>query len=354
MIELFIDDRIRNRKVKFFDKFSMSLRYDSMGSVFSFNCFFDPDNVEQKELLCIGHYHIARLYYKGQLLLTGYMLSEGFSGGTTKQWATVGGYSLPGSLEDCNIPPEAYPLQYDGLSLRQISNKILGYFNLKMIVDPLVSKDMDKVYDKMEVSVTESVKEILTKLANQRDIVITHNALGNLVYTRANTKQKPIITYGGEGGVPCPEMKLTFNGQAMHSHITVMKQADKDGGNAGQFTIKNPYVPYVFRPKTLTQSSGDDNDTEQAAKSALAAELKNLKVVITTDRWDINNVLITPNSMIDVTNPLIYLYNKTSLFVESVDLTGDAKSSTAQITCCVPEAYNGNTPKYLFAGVNTH
>lgn len=354
MIELYIDDRIRNRKVKFFDKFSMSLRYDSSGSTFSFNCFFDPENEEQKELLCIGHYHVARLYYKKKLFLTGYMITQGFSGGSTNQWATVGGYSLTGCLEDSSIPVDSYPLQYDGLSLRQITNKLLPYFKLNMVVDPSVAAEMDKTYDKIEASETDSIKDFLSKLANQRDIVMSHNELGNLVYTRAKTKQTPIITYGGDGGIPCPEMKLTFNGQGMHSHITVMKQADEDGGNAGQSTIQNPYVPFVFRPKTLTQNSGDDIDTDQAAKNALATELKNLRIVINTDRWDIDNKIILPNTTIDVTNPAIYLYKKTRLFVESVDFSGDAKSSTAVINCCVPEAYNGESPKYLFAGINTH
>ncbi len=223
-----------------------------------------------------------------------------------------------------------------------------------MVVDPSVGSEMDKTYDKIEASETDSIKDFLSKLANQRDVVLSHNEFGNLVYTRAKTKQTPIITYGGDGGIPCPEMKLTFNGQGMHSHITVMKQADEDGGNSGQSTIRNPYVPYVFRPKTLTQNSGDDIDTDQAAKNALATELKNLRVVINTDRWDIDNKIILPNTTIDVTNPAIYLYKKTRLFVESVDFSGDAKSSTAVINCCVPEAYNGDSPKYLFAGINTH
>lgn len=360
MIELYIDDRLRNRKVTFFDKFTMSLRYDSMASAFSFNCYFNPDNIEQKELLCVGHFHIARLYYtpKGssqkQLFLTGYMITEGFSGSSVKEWVSVGGYSYPGVLEDCNIPPQSYPLQYDGLSLRQIAQKILPYFNIKMIVDGAVSADMDKTYEKTEASETQSIKDFLTGLAIQRNIVISHTPEGALRFTKALTKQKPILTYGGEGGIPCPDMKLVFNGQGMHSHITVIKQADKDGGNAGEFTIRNPYVPFVYRPKVVTQSSGDDNDTEKAARSALAAELKNLRITITTDRWDINGVLIMPNNIIEVTNSSIYLYKKVRLFVESVDFSGDADKNTAVINCCVPEAYNDETPEYLFRGINLH
>ncbi|NBR25516.1 MAG: hypothetical protein EBU08_17415, partial [Micrococcales bacterium] len=58
--------------------------------------------------------------------------------------------------------------------------------------------------------------------------------------------------------------------QGIHSAITLMKQADSDGGNAGEVTVYNPYSPIVFRPTVATQGSGDDNDTTTAARAELA------------------------------------------------------------------------------------
>lgn len=349
-----INDRIRNRKVDYFSQFEMDLKYDSMASTFSFSFLYNPNNVEHRELSCIGHYHTCTIEHNDQLLVTGYVLSQGFTDAPQKQLAAFGGYSLPGFLEDCEIPPTVYPLQSDKLSLREIASKVISPFGVKMYVDPSVSTEMDSVYDVTKAKPSQSVKDFLSGLASQKDIIITHDNLGRLVFTKAKTKQKPILHFG-EGGIPATKMSLSFDGQGMHSHITVMKEADIDGGNAGEFTIENPYVPFVYRPRVIQQSSGDDNDSSKVARNALSAELKGLRLVIETDRWDLNGDIIRPNSIITVQNPEIYLFKRrTSWFIESVKYSGDNKALTATLTCVVPEVYNTDTPQYIFSGINLH
>lgn len=347
-----INDRIRNRKVEFFNKFNLGLRYDSVASSFSFNFFFDPENNEHKELACIGHYHIATLEHNGELLLTGYIISEAFNSSSVKQLVSFGGYSLPGVLEDCEIPTSLYPLQSDGLSLSEIARKLLKPFGLKMVVDPSVSSRMNKVYEKTTAKESQGIKSYLAELATQKNIIITHNEKGELLFTTAKTKQTPIMHF--DKSLVGTTFSLSFNGQGMHSHITVMKQADSGGGNAGESTIRNPYVPFVYRPKVIVQSSGDDNDTAQAAKNALAAELKGLVITITTDRWEIDGKIIKPNTIISITNPEIYIYKKVNLFVEAVEYSGDNTQTVATLTCVLPEVYSGETPEYIFEGINLH
>lgn len=347
-----INDRIRTRKVEFFNGFNVSLRYDSIASAFSFNFFFNPDNLEHKEMTCVGHYHIATVEHNDELLLTGYVLSEKFVDSSVKTLSAFGGYSLPGALEDCEIPPSLYPLQSDGLTLKEIAEKLIKPFGLKMVIDPSVTSRMNSVYEKTTAGAGQNIKAYLTELAAQKNIIISHNEKGNLLFTEAKTKQKPILNF--DGGIPFTKMELSFNGQAMHSEISVVKQAGKDGGNAGQSTVKNPYVPYVFRPKVVIQSSGDDIDTELAAKNIRAAELKNLKLIIATDRWEVDGKVIKPNNLISVINKEVYLYKKTDWFIEQVDLSGDNTKTTATLTCVLPEVYNGKEPNYIFKGINTH
>lgn len=347
-----INDRIRNRQVNFWNNYQLSLRYDSIASSFSFAFYFNPDNIEHKEMSCVGHYHLCTVEHNGELLLTGYILSEGFTDSSTRKLVAMGGYSFPGVLEDCEIPPLLYPLQSDGLTLREIAQKLTRAFQIQMVVDPAVAAKMDAVLEKSTAKESQNIKSYLTELAAQKDIIISHNEQGHLVFTEAKTNKKPILNF--DGGLPFTSMELSFNGQAMHSHITIMKQADSDGGNAGEFTIENPYVPYVYRPKVVTQSSGDDNDTEKAARNILADELKNLKLTIVTDRWEIDGMVIKPNNIVSVTNPNIYLYQSTDWFIESVELTGDEKATTAKLSCVLPEVYNGQIPKYIFKGINLH
>lgn len=351
-----INDRIRNQKVDFFNSFNFSLRYDAVGSPFSFGFYFDPDNVNLKELACIGHYHECTLEHNNELLLTGQIISEGFKSSSTRQLVGIGGYSLPGMLEDVTADTSSYPLQCDGLTLREIATKLLTPFKIKFMVDPSVSAQMDIAYEKTSPKPAEKIKGYLSSLCGQRNIILSHNESGYLLFTRAKTKLKPIIDFNiPKGGILATEMALDFNGQAMHSHITVMKQASKNSPNAGQFTIRNPYViDSVYRPITIIQDSGDDIDTEKAARNALADELRNLSLTIQTDRWESGGKIIKPNNTITVINPDIYLFKKSTWFIEQIDFKGDNKETTATLKCVLPEVYNGETPQYLFRGINLH
>jgi prophage tail gpP-like protein len=341
-----ISDRIRNRRVDFFNSFALDLKYDSVGSTFSFSLYYDPSNAEHRQLVCVSHFHECTLEHNDELLLTGYILSQAFSKEPSVELAAFGGYSKPGVFEDCQIPPEIYPLQSDGLTLTQIAQKLIAPFKINMIVDPSVSDRMNSVFKKTEANATQSIKSYLSELAAQKNIIISHNEKGELLFTSAKTDQKPI--YHFENNTPGTKISLSFSGQQMHSHITVMKQADTDGGNAGEVTIRNPFVPTVYRPKVMTQTSGDDVSIEEAAKNALADELKNIHLTIETDRWEIDGKIIKPNSIISVVAPELYIFNKTNFFVSEVKLVGDNTKTVATLTCVLPEVFSGKAPTNIF------
>lgn len=326
--------------------FSLKMKYDSVASGFGFSYYFDPSNEKHKELFKPGHYHQAQIIHNDELLMTGFMVGQSFSDQPVKELSPVSGYSLPGVLQDSQIPTDLYPLQSDGLSLKEITNHLIKKFPFKLEVDPDVSSLVNTVYEKTTASPTQTIMAYLSGLASQRNVIMSHTAEGNLLYTKAKTKKEPLFHF--VKGQPNTKMALKFPGQNMHSHITVVKQAGAKGGNAGEFTIKNPFVPFVKRYKVITQSSGDDNNTEQAARNALSSELKGIILTITTDMWEIDGKAIKPNNIITVENSELYLYNRTEWFIESVTLKGDEKETTATLTCVLPEVYNKETPTYIF------
>lgn len=352
-----IDDRIRVRQLQFWNEFTLTLKYDAVASPFSFKYYFDPTNPEHKELSCIGHYHNAYVEYNNERLVTGTILSIAMNAGPRKDLTAIAGYSLPGVLEDCCPPPDTN-LQMDGLSLQQIAEQLIKPFGLQMQVSSAVKAEMQSVFETTKMGDTQKIKDYLTELATQKNIIITHTAGGALVFTRANTGGKPVLDFDtSKGSIPGTQISMSFNGQAMHSHITMRKQADADTGDVAEATVRNPYVfpDSVYRPITLSQDSGSDIDTEQAAKNALAAELKNLRYIINTDRWLLEDgKMLKPNCLVSVLAPEVYLYNKTNLFVEEISYTGTNKATTAILTCVLPEVYNNQTPNYLFKGINLH
>jgi prophage tail gpP-like protein len=359
-MNLIINHRLGMSNVDYFNEFSLDLRFDSVASTFGFKFYFDPKNREHAELACVSHFHEAIVQHNGETLVTGYILSQEFNSGPQKQMAQFGGYSKPGVLADCTIPPDLYPLQTNGLSIRQICERIATRFKLKTKVTDSAQKDAALGYtvkqkadaDVKQTSATESqnIMSYLTEICTQRNIVLSHNENGDLLLTEAETTKKPLFHV--EDGLIGTTIKLNFNGQGMHSHITVLKQASADGGNAGEYTIRNPYVPIVYRPNVVTANSGDDVTIQEAAINELAKELKNITLTVTTDRWEVDGKLIKPNNIITVYSPENFIYKKTEWFIESINFVGDNKKTTATLNCVLPEVYNGKMPKNIFVEVH--
>lgn len=320
----------------------MQLRYNSVGSAFSFDAYFNTENDEHKKLLKPLRYTRCVVEHEGETLITGTLLNNTFKSAPQKQLTSLSGYSVTGVLEDCET---FEPLQSDGLTLKQVAEKLLKPFGISMVIADAVKTKMDETFTVTTANEKQSVKSYLTELAAQKNIIISHTAGGSLLFTVANASQKPVLHF--DGGIPGTEISIAINGQAMHSEIKVVAQADTESANTAENSVTNPFVS-VYRPKLIVQSSGTDNDTLQAAKNVRADELKNIKLTISTDRWMIDGKVIKPNMVISVHNHELFLYNKTNWFVESVKLDGDSTKTTAVLECVLPEVYNGNEPVNIF------
>lgn len=331
------------RYVKF-NQYRVKLQFDSVASTFSFNFYNDNSDIS-KRLSKPGTYQSAVIKYDDETLITGVVLSHGKSSEPSDQYIGLGGYSNPGVLEDCQIPVSLYPLQTDGKTLRQITQRLIQPFNLSLKVSPLVGNRADKAITVSTAENSETIKSYISEIAYNRNLIFSHDEMGNLLLTKADANAA--VSYAFTKGFPSTQMTLDFNGQAMHSDITVMKQADDNGGNAGTASRKNPYVS-VFRPMVRVLTSGDDIDINESASRALANDLSNLKLTVRLDRWQLNGKLIRPNTVISIQNEDLGINKPTRFFVESVEFIGDEKSETVVLTCVLPEVYNWQTPKNIF------
>jgi prophage tail gpP-like protein len=301
------------------------------------------------------------LYYDGELLITGNIPNNTFRVGATHKLAMISGYSLTGVLGDCETPPQLYPLQSDGMTLAEIAKKICDYFKLKMVIDSSVSAKMNTVFKTVTANETQNIATFLTELATQKNIVITHNEKGELLFTEVKITNDHAFSFDlTKNTYPGIEFEFSIDGQAMHHEITVIKEADIEGeGNAGQYTIKNPYVLHsVRRPKVITQTSGTDESTELAARRALSNELRNIKLDIKIHDWkeasSIAKKIIRPNRTIEIYAPELYIWRKTVFFIEEVNFTGNQEEIVAEIKCVLPEVYTNKIPVSIFKGINMH
>jgi len=349
-----INDRFKNRRVLKFNNFTFTLKHNSVASPFTFNAFFDTDDAAHKELYCVDHYHDMTLDFGTQRLITGTLTNNGFKRAAKKQPASISGYARPGVLEDCNIAPTEYPLQSNGLSLKNITEKLIRPFKLDLVIDPEVADKVNKTFDTASASNTQTIQAFLAQLCQQKDLILSHNEFGALLITKAKTNQKPILEFDfTKGSLPGTEAEFEFDGRAMHSHIYVVGQSSIKGGNAREALERNPYVPVVFRPKVITQSSGDDNDSSLTARREIAKELRGIKLTIKTDRWIINEKIIRPNNIITIIDPELYIFVKTTFFIESISFVGNNEKTTATLNCVLPEVYTNEIPTTtIYDGIN--
>lgn len=334
-------------RIEFFNQFSLSLRYDSVASTFGFSYYFDPKDATHRNMFNPGHYHLIKIKHDGETLLTGTMLSAAFKSSAIKQLAGCSGYSLPGVLEDCQVPTELYPLQSDGKTLKEIADRMTSLFPFSVSISSSVADLMGETYDTTTTKEDQTIKEYLGSLASQKNIILSHTQGGNLLFTKPNTNILPIFNLSGDT-VGVVNMSLSFNGQGMHSSISVLKQASIDTDNAGEGVIINPFVPYAFRPFVKIQSSGNDNDSNKAARNVLSTEMKKISLKIQLNTWYLNGKFIKPNNIITVQNEDIFLFKRSRWFIESIDYSQNSNDTGAVLTCVLPEVYNDNTPTNIF------
>lgn len=352
-MRLIIYDRIKNIEIDYFNSINLNISFDSIASSFDVSFYFDPNNEIHKKVAGVSQYNLIKIYNENDLIFTGFVINHKFTSQGEKTLINISGYSVSGVLEDCQFPTEYYPLETENLTLKQIAERFVYPFRINVIVDSTVSAKMNKKIGKTKAEPSQSVKDYLVSLATQRDVIMTHNSKGELLFTKAYTNTVPILNF--EENTVGTNFELSFNGQGLHSHITVIKQADKDNTNATEAQILNPFVPRgnntrVYRPLVAIIDSGSQETAKKAAKNIRANEIKNIKLTITTDTWyyGIDNKLIKPNKTITILNKDLYIYKKSIWFIESVSYSGNPESQTTVLNCVLPCCYDGSEPQNIF------
>ena len=218
--------KINGAIYSFFTDIEISYNLDSMASVFSFKSRFNPDNKLHREVFQPLAFHKVEIFSNDDvLLLTGVLVNTSLSSSSARSLQTLQGYSKAGILEDCTIPVNSYPLEKTKVSLSDLASSLLKDFNIGFSIDASAKNEMNSVYEKTVAQPAETVKAFLSKLAAQRNIIISHDSRGDLVFFKLDTKRKPIMLLDERNTL---KMALNVSGQAFHSEISVIRQPSKD------------------------------------------------------------------------------------------------------------------------------
>jgi prophage tail gpP-like protein len=306
---------INNKRFSAFSSYSVSLKYNAVASSFSFTGL-------ENFLPPFLSYPRCQIVKDNEVIITGTVINQTKTESSSPTLLSLSGYSLPGILEDISIPLKLYPLQSDNRTLRDITERLLSPFNVDFIVEADAEKLVDKKYKKTTADKGQSIKAYINKLASQRDIVITHDSLGRVVFTKNTLKPQSLKISN------IVQQTLTLPGQALHSEISVVRQAS-DNPDQGEATVENNLVKQ-YRPKVKELSDGDIFDVQEAAKNELKSELLQIKLSITTKNF------IKPGNIIE---NIIEGIDIREWFVEQTDITGTITGEIYNLSCVPAAAY---------------
>lgn len=334
--------KINDRLYYSFDAITINYKLDSVASAFSIKARFNPDSEFHKEIFKPLQYQEVELFDNNDnLKLTGIILNTALASASVRELQTISGYSKSGIIEDVNIPFSAYPLEKNNVSLNDVVRNVLSPFNINYSISADVLNDMNLNYARTTASPTESIKGFLSKLAAQRNIILSHDASGDLLFTRPNVNATPKYLLTDQNTL---SMSLAVNGQAMHSQIDVIRQPSKNNSGVSTVDTASNNLVNANRPIVKILTSGTDTDTKKAADNLLAAELRGITLSVA-----LNNVIsVDCGDIVEVINKEVYIYDRTRFMVSEIAHSESITGDNMILTLVLPETFSGGSPTIIF------
>lgn len=310
----------------------------------SFQAPFEPTSFEFRETFRPFRFVALNLFIGGSLQFTGTLVTStaaGVAGGAT---VNVTGYGFPGVLNDCTVPISGFPIELNGLNLNQIAVELAGFYDVGVIFNA----DPGAPFRRVKLAPEQTILSFLSDLAKQRNLVITDNSTGELVFTQAVDTGSPVAAL--KQGVQ-PLLGVTQesqNPQQFFSHVTAIKTT-KLGSRGAGYTVTNPHGQGAFRSSNFLLENARKSDAKIAATSRYGRMLANA-VAYTVDvaTWrDPSGNLWEPNTTIKVEYPDCMIYSEYEFLIRDVTFEQTANSEVARLSLVLPGSFTGEAPESL-------
>lgn len=176
-----IELKIDGKKLKFFNNFSFTDQLDSIAGSISFSTFQDFDTFA---------YSKVEAYRDDLLIFTGEIVGKDIPEQVPPEPFTYRCESLTHILS-CTLPTEAYPLQLENSTLKDIVEYICGFFELEVVFDQSANAEADGQYKLSDLKLAEQASNIINELVTQVGCILSHDAYGHLIVTK-NIEQNQI------------------------------------------------------------------------------------------------------------------------------------------------------------------
>lgn len=251
---------------------------------------------------------------------------------------TAAGRDKTADLVDCSAIYKSG--QWHGARLDRIARDLIAPFNIKLIVDT----DVGAAFGSYNIQEGETVFECLERAARTRALLLTSNALGDLVITRAG-KNKAVDTL--VEGVNIKAGRGDFSHKDRFSKYIVKGQGKlgSDGDEeyaAPSASVEDPAITR-YRPLiVLSENHGSSKSLKDRAEwERMIRYGRSVRGTLTVQGWtQSNGALWEPNTLTTVTTPSLFLPEPTELLIVGCIYSLDNDGGTlTELAVTLPEAF---------------
>ncbi len=175
---------VNGEKLQFFDSFSFSDQVNTISSSVSFNSFVDYEAFD---------YAPVEVFRDGILIFTGEITDKVVPVGVPQKPFGYKALLKTHILSECTLPTDAYPLQLENLTLKDIVEYICGFFEVTVIFDISSQEEANGKYKLSNLRLGENAAPIINDLVTQAGLILTHDSFGNLVVTKQIIQSQTLL-----------------------------------------------------------------------------------------------------------------------------------------------------------------
>lgn len=305
-----LEINIEGQRLQFFDNYSSSTQIDAIAGSISFSTFLDIETFGYKKITVLRN---------DVLVFTGEVIEKSIPNSIPPKPFVYKAESLPHILFESTLPVEAYPLQLEGSTLKDIVEYICSYFEITVLFDESASTEASTLYKESNIELDKTAGAIINDMVTQVGLILTHNADGNLVVTK-QIEQSEIVLPRFTANNKSFDLRKFF-----HSYVA-LGQAPI-GEDADIQAIANYDNIDSRRITTKIQDSGGVDTVEQKAIGMRADSLKSIKEGLT-----FNNFYCNVGDFITVGDD--------KLIINQIDYSFSSKGEMASIGVIDSNVYN--------------
>jgi len=330
---------IDGKRFRFWESVQIVRSIDSMDTI-EFSAPMESENAAFRQAFKPLSFKSCVFVVDGAPLFTGTAISVDPTLEAGRKSVQVGGYSLPGVLNDCTAPASVFPLEFDEADLATITDKLIRPFGLGLYI----LDDIGSPFDRVACESGRKILAFLIGLAQERGLLVSSSTDGALVFQKAAEAGSPVATLR-QGESPLVGATPTFNPQEFYSSVTGVEPV-LFGIEGSQYTVRNERLAGTFRPYTFTAQDTEDSDVPtlvEAKAGRMFANVASWSCKVATWR-DPSGSLWAPNTTVKLQAPDAMVYQPYEFLIRSVTFkrTRDAETATLELT--FPESLRGELP----------